>query len=173
MADGVFRECESSTHNWEVSEVKQSLKCNTCSKYKGELEEMTKELSTSKKIIQLLLEDLNTFKDPTPDARNNPHVSNKLSTSWETVNAKPSKSHKVKASIQDQLPIPVIPITNRYSALHNLKNNTEFPRHIQFQRNKKNTSTRQNKITDSPKKKEKENLIDWRQSYAWLCQQTW
>ena len=98
---------------------------------------MTKELLTSKKIIQLLLEDLNTFKDPMPDARNNPHVNNKLSTSWDIVNVKPRKSHKVKAIIQDQLPIPVIPITNRYSALHNLKNNTEFPRHIQFQRNKR------------------------------------
>ena len=125
------------TLNWEVSEVKQSHKCNTCFKFKGGLEEMTKELLTSKKIIQLLLEDRNTFKDPTLDARNNPHVNNKLSTSWDIVNVKPRKSHKVKAIIQDQLPIPVIPITNRYSALHNLKNNTEFPRHIQFQRNKR------------------------------------
>jgi hypothetical protein len=81
MAEGVFCECESSTHNWEVSEVKQSHKCNTCIKYKGELEEITNELLTSKKIIQLLLEDLNTFKDPTPNARDNPHVSNKPSTS--------------------------------------------------------------------------------------------
>jgi hypothetical protein len=94
-----------------------------------------------------------------PDARNNPHMSNKLSTSWETVNVKPRKSHKVEAIIQDQLLIPVIPITNRCCALHNLKNITEFLRHIQFQCNKKNTFTRQNKITDSPKKRKKRILL--------------
>jgi hypothetical protein len=159
MTEGVFRECESSTHNWEVSEVKQSHKCNTCFKYKGELEEMTKELLTSKKIIHLLLEDLNTFKDPTSDARNNPHVNNKLSTSWETVNVKPRKSHKVKSIIHEQLPIPVIPITNRYSVLHNLKNNTEFPRRSSSATKRIRSRGKIKSLT--LQKKEKENLIDW------------
>jgi predicted nucleic acid binding AN1-type Zn finger protein len=53
------------THNSEVSNVKEPPRCNSFFKYRCELEELTRELLTTKKIIQLLQEDLNTYKDPT------------------------------------------------------------------------------------------------------------
>jgi len=65
MAEGLFHDCDLATHNCKVSDVKQPPRCNSCFKNKCELEELTQELLTTKKIIQLLQEDLNTYKDPT------------------------------------------------------------------------------------------------------------
>jgi hypothetical protein len=65
MVEGLFHDCELATYNCKVSDVKRPLRCNSLFKYKCELKELTQELLTTKKIIQLLQEDLNTYKDPT------------------------------------------------------------------------------------------------------------
>jgi hypothetical protein len=95
VAEGLIRDCELSTHNCKVSDVKQPPSCSSCFKYKCELEELTQELLTTKKIMQLLQEDVNTYKDPTSvrmsDDRSNSHVSSKLPNNWETVTNKPRK----------------------------------------------------------------------------------
>lgn len=64
-----------------------------------------------KKIIQLLQENLYTYKDPTVGRtsgdRCNSHVSSYLSNNWETVNDKFRKPKKRNRTTHDQLPIPV------------------------------------------------------------------
>ena len=47
----------------KVNDVNQQSRCNSCLKYKCELEEMAEELISVRKIIQLLQDDLNTLKD--------------------------------------------------------------------------------------------------------------
>ena len=69
------------------------------------------------------------------------------------------KSKKGKRTTHDQLPIPVIPITNRYNALHNLQNDLELPRRMQNRRIKKDTLTKQNKVTSSPIRRKKRILL--------------
>jgi hypothetical protein len=107
--------------NCTESDVNQQSSCNYCFKYKCELEELTQELLSAKKIIQLLQEDLNTYKDPTvarmSDDRSNSHVSSNLSSNWEIVTDKSRKPKKLNRISHDQLPIPVIPIKNHYNAL--------------------------------------------------------
>ena len=87
---------------------------------------MTEELITAKKIIQLLQEDLNTYKDLARpralDGRNTTNLNSKPSVNWETVTGTTTKYTKVRHEHQY---IPVIPISNRYSALHNLQNEME------------------------------------------------
>jgi len=51
--------------NCAKSDVKQKLSCNSCVEYQYKLEEFVLELSSVKKIIQLLQEDQNTYSDPT------------------------------------------------------------------------------------------------------------
>ena len=139
MAEGLSRDCELAAHNCKISDVNQLFRCNSCWKYKCELEEMAGELITARKIIQLLQEDLNTSKDLMPsitsDERNNSHVNSKLTNKWGIVT---DESRKCNRIIHDQLPIPVIPITNRYNALHNLQNDLELPRSLQNHHIKKN-----------------------------------
>jgi len=62
MAEGLSDDSELATHNYKISDVNQPFRCNSYFKYKCELEELTEELITMKKIIQLLQEDLNTYK---------------------------------------------------------------------------------------------------------------
>ena len=62
MAEGLSGHNELATHNYKISDVNQAFRCSSCFKYKCELEELTEELITMKKIIQLLQEDLNTCK---------------------------------------------------------------------------------------------------------------
>ena len=125
MAEELSCDCELATHNCKVGDKNQPFKCNSCFKYKCELEELTQRLIT-KKIIHLLQEDLNTSKDltsaRTTDDRSNSHVSSKLTNNWEIVTEESRKSRKSNRITYDQLPIPVIPITNHYNALHNLQN---------------------------------------------------
>ena len=132
MVEDLSRDYELATHNCKTGAVNQPLKCNSCFKYKCELEELTEELLTMKKIIQLLQEDLITYKDHTSARtsgnRSNAHVSSALTNNWEIVTDKSRKSNRI---IQEQLPIPVIPITNRFNALHNLHNDLELPRNIE------------------------------------------
>jgi hypothetical protein len=154
MAEGLSRGHELAAHNYKFSDVNQPHRCNTCLKYKSELEEMAVELTTARKIIQLLQEDLNTYKDPTLPStsykRSNSHVNNKLTNKWEIVKDKSSKSSRI---IHDQQPISVIPITNRYNALHNLQNDVEAPSSPQNHRIKMNVPLKQNKTSNSQKRK--------------------
>jgi len=80
MAEGPSGSHELSAHNYEVCDVNQPLRCNTCWKYKSELDEKVVELTTAWKIIQLLQEDLNMVKNLTPPStsykRGNLHVNN-------------------------------------------------------------------------------------------------
>jgi hypothetical protein len=90
---------ESVSQNCTESDVKQQSSCNYCVKYKCELEELILELSSAKKIIQLLQEDQNTHNDPTiartsEDGRNS-HVSNELNNNWEIVTDKSRKPKKL------------------------------------------------------------------------------
>jgi uncharacterized protein involved in tolerance to divalent cations len=62
MAEGLSRDYELAAHNCKISDVNQTLRCNSCFNYKYELEELTEELLTAKKIIQLLQEVLNTIR---------------------------------------------------------------------------------------------------------------
>jgi hypothetical protein len=93
---------------------------------------MAEELISARKIIQLLQDDLNTFKDimltSKSDERINSLVNNKLTNKWEIITNKSSKSNRI---LRDQMPIPVIPITNHYNVLHNLKNDLESPGRLQ------------------------------------------
>jgi hypothetical protein len=112
----------------------------------------------------LLLEDLNTYKNLTsarkPQDGSDSHVSNKLTNNWKIVIDKSRKSN----TTYDQLPIPVIPITNGYNALHKLQNNLESPRniqshHIMNHHIKKNILLSQNKATSSPMRRKKTILL--------------
>jgi len=90
-------DCELATHNCKVSDVHQPSRCSSCFKYKCELEELTQGLITTKKIIQLLQEHLNTYKDlksaRTSGDRSNTHVSSKFTNNWEIVTDKSRKSN--------------------------------------------------------------------------------
>jgi hypothetical protein len=57
---------ELALNNCNVSGVNQLIMCNSCLKYKDELEIVVQELKTAKKIIQLLQDDLNASKDCIP-----------------------------------------------------------------------------------------------------------
>ena len=149
MAATLSRVDELVSVNCTESDVNQQSSCNYCLKYKYELEELTQELLSAKKIIQLLQEDRNAYKDPTvsgtSEDRSNSHVSSNLSSNWEIVTDKSSKPNKLNITSHEQLPIPVIPITNRYNVLHNLQYDAELPSTILSHRTKyhnikKNTS---------------------------------
>ena len=148
MAAALSRVGEMDSLNCTKSYINQQSTCNYCFKYKCELEELTQELLSAKKIIQLLQEDRNTSKDPTTaimsDDRINTHVSSNSSSDWKVVTDKSRKPKRLNRISHDQLPIPVIPITNRYNSLHNLQNDAEFssdiPKHNTKGHNiKKNT----------------------------------
>ena len=100
---------------------------------------MIEELISARKTIQLLQEDLNTYKvltpSSTPDERSNSHVGSKVTNNWEIVNDKSRKSTRI---MHDQLPISVIPITKWYNALHNLQNDLELLSSLQNHHIKKN-----------------------------------
>jgi hypothetical protein len=168
MAEGLPRDCELATHNCKVSDVNQLIRCNSCFKYKCELEELTQEPITTKKIIQLLQEDLNTYKDltssRTPNNRSNSHVSSKLTNDWEIVTDKSRKSKKSNRTTHNQLPVPVILITHHYNALPNLQNDRELPRNMQnypIKNNhiKKNVPSKQNKAISCPMRRMKRILL--------------
>jgi hypothetical protein len=116
----------------------------------------------------LLQEDLNTYKDPTvarpSEDRSNSHVSINLSSNWEIVTDISRKPKKLNRTSHDQLPIPVIPITNRYSTLHTLLNDADLlsniPNHSnKYQHIKKNAFLSQNKARSSPNRQLKRILL--------------
>ena len=155
MAEGLSSDYELPTNNCKISDVNQPFRCNSCFKYKCELE-LTEELITMKKIIQLLQEGLNTYKGVTSartsDDRSNSHVSSKPNNDWEIVTDKSRTSNRTTL---EQLPIPVIPIINLFNALHNLQNDLELPsniqnHHIKNHHIKKNIFLKHNKAISCP-----------------------
>jgi hypothetical protein len=133
MAAALSRVDELVSQNCTVSDVKQQSNCNDCVKYECELEELTQELSSAKKIIQLLQEELNTRIDPmvarTSTNGRHSYVSSNFSSdfnnnNWVIVTDKSRKPKKLNRTSLDQPPIPVKPLTNRYHALHNLQHDT-------------------------------------------------
>ena len=77
MTEGLSSDSELATKNCKIRDVNQPFRCNSCFKYKCEMEELTEELITMKKIIHMLQEDLNTYKGLTSprmsDDRSNSH----------------------------------------------------------------------------------------------------
>jgi len=126
MADGSTSVCESVAFNYKLTNVNQPPKCSSCLKYKSEWEEVVEELVTAMKIIQLLQEDLNTYKDLKPpnilDVSSSIHWNSKSSVNWETVTGTSRKSTRERLKQQH---IPVILILNRYDVLHNLQSDVE------------------------------------------------
>ena len=57
------------------------------------------------------------------------------------------------------MPIPVIPISNRYNALHKLQNDLELPGRLQNHHIKKHVLLEQNKTKSSPKIRKKKILM--------------
>ena len=144
------------------SDINQQSNCIHCLKYKSELEELTQELLPAKKIIQLLQEDRNTYKEPTTiimsDDKKITHVSSNSSSNWKLVTDKSRKPKRLNRNTHDQFPIPVIPITNRYNSLYNLQNVIEFPsnipnHHTEGHNIKKNTTLNQMKARHTPTRK--------------------
>jgi dTDP-4-amino-4,6-dideoxygalactose transaminase len=149
----------------KVNNVYQQFRRNSCLKYKCELEEMAEELTSVRKIIQLFQDNLSTFKNfmltSKSDERSNSHMISKLTNKWKIVTDKSSQSIR---KLHEQMPIPVIPITNRYNALHNLQNDLEVPgalqnHHIKNHHIKKNVPSKQNKTKTSPKRRKKKILL--------------
>jgi len=165
MAEGLSSNYELATNNCKISDVNQLFRYNSCFKYKSEFEELTEELITTKKIIQLLQEDLNPYKGltsaRTSNDRSNSHVGSNPINDWEVVTDKSRKSNRTTA---EQLPIPVIPITKRFNALHNLQNDLELPsnienHHIKNHHIKKNIFLKHNKAISSPIRRKMKILL--------------
>ena len=90
-------------------------------------------------------------------------MSNELNNTWEIVADKSRKPKKLNNTSPDQLPIPIIPITNRYHALHNLQNDTELPSIISKQRTKYHhikKVTRSKKTTCERTKQQKKIVVN-------------
>jgi hypothetical protein len=62
MVGGLTCDCVLAAYKRKVNDVNQQFRCNSCLKYKCELGEMAEELISARKIIQLLQDDLKTFK---------------------------------------------------------------------------------------------------------------
>jgi len=95
------------------------------------------------------------------DDRSNSFVSSKPNNDWEIVT---NKSRKSNRTTFEQLPIPVIPITNRFKALHNLQNDLELPsniqnHHIKNHHIKKNIFLKHNKSISCPIRRKTKILL--------------
>ena len=168
LATAMSRVGEVDFLNSAENDINQQLNCIHCLKYKSELEELTQEILSAKKIIQLLQEDRNTYKEPTTirmsDEKEITHVSNNSSSNWKLVMDKSRKIKRLNRNTHDQFPIPVIPITNRYNSLYNLQNDTEFlsdiPNyHTEGHNIKKNPTLNQRKARRTPTRKQRKILL--------------
>jgi hypothetical protein len=128
------------------------------------LEELTEELITTKKIIQLLQEDLNPYKGlmsgRTSKERSNSYVSSNPINDWELLTDKSRKSNRTV----EQLPIPVISTTKCFNALNTLQNDLELPcntqnHHIKNHHIKKNIFLKHNKAISSPIRRKMKILL--------------
>jgi len=160
MADGLLSVCGSADFNYNLTSVNQPPQCSSCIKYKSEWEEIVEELETAKKIIQLLQEDPNTFKDLTPsnilDVSSATRLNSKTTVNWEIVTGTSRKSTRVGGEHRH---IPVIPISNRYDVLHNLQNDVESRNAQLNHQTKKCVPLKCKKIISSPNKRKKKFLI--------------
>jgi hypothetical protein len=112
----------------EVNSVlNQTSLCKSGIEYQCTLEELTQELQSAKKIIQLIQDDINKSKDHTsfaiprsPGESNTSSVSNSANN-WKKVLHKTNKRTDPLNSLNNQWPIPVISTSNRFDTLHNLK----------------------------------------------------
>jgi hypothetical protein len=127
MADGQLCCPEQPVQVKGNSVPNQTSLCKSCIEYQCTLEELTQELQSAKKIIQLLQEDINMSKDHTsfaipkfPCESNTPSISNNAN-SWKKVLHKTSKRINPHNFPHNQWPIPVISTSNRFDTLHNLK----------------------------------------------------
>jgi len=132
---------------------------------------VTNELLSTRKIIQLLQEDINTDVDSTTmNPSVNPHVSTTTNDNWKLVadlSNNPRKPRKLKTlnrALQEQFPISVVPITNRFDTLYNLKINAESPSDTwnytaSKQHKKKNAPLNENKDKRPPIVKRKRILL--------------
>ena len=98
----------------------------------------------------------------TPEEGRNSYVSNELNNTWKTVTDKSRKFKKLNDTPTDQFPIPIIPITNRYHALHNLQNEADLPsiipnQHTKYHHIKK--VTRDRKTTCGRIKQQKKIIV--------------
>jgi len=100
--------------------------------YKGILEELTQELQSAKKIIQLL-QDVKMSKDQSLSAiprfacENNTSSGSVNESSWKNVLHKPSNRVNPHNSQINRLPIPVILTSNRFDILPNLETDRQLP----------------------------------------------
>jgi hypothetical protein len=154
--------------NSTESDKTHQFSCTNCLKYKCELEKVTQELLTARKIIQLLQEDTITDADTTAIKPSvNPHVSTNTSDNWELVTGVSNNSSKYRNRnrvAQEQFPIPVIPITNRFDALYNLEIDAESPSNTRnhsakYQHSKKTALLSENKVRRPPIVKQKRILL--------------
>jgi len=101
--------------------------------YKGILEELTQELQSAKKIIQLLQEDVKMNKDQSLSVilrftcENNTTLVSVNESSWKNALHKPSNQVNPHNSQINWLPIPVILTSNRFDILHNLETDQQLP----------------------------------------------
>ena len=130
MADEPISSDDQSTLLCIKSYLNHTSSCNLFEEYKHRLEELTQELLSAKKIIQLLQEDVKVDKvmNATQTVsqhtvtqhpiKSNPQVSNKADI-WETVPNRSKRTGKLFNTTYYPMPIPVVPISNRFSVLHN------------------------------------------------------
>ena len=171
MAELLSRVEECVSFNCTESDKIHQFSCTNCLKYKYELEKVTQELLSARKIIQLLQEDTNTNADSTAVKPSvNPHVSTNTSDNWELVagisnNSRKSRKHKnLNRAAQEQFPIPVVPITNRFDTLYNLQIDAESPSDTwnhsnKYQHSKKTALLNENKVRRPPVVKRKRILL--------------
>jgi len=160
MADGLTSVCESAAFQHKISNVNLPPKCSSCLKYKREWEEVVEELETAKKIIHLLQEDLNTYKDVMPpnilDVSSSIHLNSKSSVNWETDTGTSRKSTRERHKHQHT---PVIPISNRYDVLHNLQNDVESLNTRSNHQTKQFAPLKHKKTISSPNRRKKKILL--------------
>jgi len=127
MADGLVCCGEQFKRTEGNSVLNQTSSCKSCTEYKSILEELTQELQSAKKIIQLLQEDVNMSRDhssstiPRSPCENNTSLVSDSESSWKKVLHKSSNRVNPHNSANNQWPIPVISNSNRFDILHNLK----------------------------------------------------
>ena len=119
--------CEQCPYVDENSVPIQQFECKSCMEYEIKLEALTQEILSSKKIIQLLQEDLKACKDQTsPTTTRHTSVCNATqvsdtANSWKEIVTKSRKTGDPSKTPSYQRPIPVIQTCNRFNTLQNLR----------------------------------------------------
>jgi len=115
------------------SVMDQTFSRKSCVEYTGILEELTQELQSAKKIIQLLQEDVKKSTEQSVSAiprftcENNTSSVSDSESSWENVLHKSSNQFNPHNSQINRWPIPVIITSNHFDILHNLETDRQLP----------------------------------------------